>query len=95
MSALPLDGIRVLELGTTIAGPFCARLMGDFGAEVIKVEALEGDPIRTSGKRFQGTPLYAASLSRNKRLIAVDLRKPEGQDIIRKLVPKCDILVEN
>ena len=92
---LPLSGIRVLELGTTIAGPFCARLMGDFGAEVIKVEALDGDPIRSSGKRFQGTPLYAASLSRNKRLIAVDLRKPEGQDIIRKLIPQCDILVEN
>jgi len=91
----PLTGIRVLELGTTIAGPFCARLMGDFGAEVIKVEALDGDPIRASGKRFQGKPLYAASLSRNKRLIALDLRTPEGQEIIRKLIPKCDILVEN
>ncbi len=94
-TVLPLAGIRVLELGTTIAGPFCARLMGDFGAEVIKVEALDGDPIRVSGKRFKGKPLYAASLSRNKRLIAVDLRTPEGQDIIRKLIPKCDILVEN
>jgi crotonobetainyl-CoA:carnitine CoA-transferase CaiB-like acyl-CoA transferase len=92
---LPLAGIRVLELGTTIAGPFCARLMGDFGAEVIKVEALDGDPIRTTGKRFQGVPLYAASLSRNKRLVAVDLRKPEGQEIVRKLVPQCDILIEN
>jgi crotonobetainyl-CoA:carnitine CoA-transferase CaiB-like acyl-CoA transferase len=91
----PLTGIRVLELGTTIAGPFCARLMADFGAEVIKVEALDGDPIRISGKRFQGKPLYAASLSRNKRLIALDLRKPEGQEIIRKLVPQCDVLVEN
>ena len=91
----PLTGVRVLELGTTIAGPFCARLMADFGAEVIKVEALDGDPIRSSGKSFQGKPLYAASLSRNKRLIALDLRKPEGQEIIRKLIPQCDILVEN
>jgi crotonobetainyl-CoA:carnitine CoA-transferase CaiB-like acyl-CoA transferase len=91
----PLAGIRVLELGTTIAGPFTARLMADFGAEVVKVEALDGDPIRLSGKRFKGKPLYAASLSRNKRLIAVDLRTPEGQEIVRKLIPKCDILVEN
>lgn len=91
----PLTGIRVLELGTTIAGPFCARLMGDFGAEVIKAEALDGDPIRSAGKSFQGKSLYAASLTRNKRLIAIDLRKSDGQEIIRKLIPQCDILIEN
>lgn len=90
-----LEGVRVLELGTTIAGPFCARLLADFGAEVVKVEPLEGDPIRTSGKRFRDKPLYAASIMRGKQLIAIDLRTPEGQELIRKLVAKSDILVEN
>jgi crotonobetainyl-CoA:carnitine CoA-transferase CaiB-like acyl-CoA transferase len=90
-----MAGIKVLELGTTIAGPFCARLLADFGAEVIKVEPAEGDPSRVSGKRYKGKPLYAASLMRNKRLIVVDLRKPEGQVLIRRLVRKVDVLVEN
>lgn len=94
-SAGPLQGVRVLELGTTIAGPFCARLLADFGAEVIKVEPPEGDPIRVSGKRFQNKPLYAASLMRNKKLIVVDLRTPAGQDLIRRFVAKCDIVIEN
>lgn len=90
-----LEGVRVLELGTTIAGPFCARLLADFGAEVVKVEPLEGDPIRTTGKRFKDKPLYAASIMRNKQLVAIDLRTPEGQDLIRTLVAKSDILIEN
>jgi len=90
-----LDGVRVLELGTTIAGPFCARLLADFGAEVVKVEPLEGDPIRTTGKRFKDKPLYAASIMRNKQLVAIDLRTAEGQDLVRTLVAKSDILVEN
>jgi crotonobetainyl-CoA:carnitine CoA-transferase CaiB-like acyl-CoA transferase len=90
-----MAGVKVLELGTTIAGPFCARLLADFGADVIKVEPAEGDPSRVSGKRFKDKPLYAASLMRNKRLIVVDLRKPEGQDLIRRLVGRVDVLVEN
>ena len=90
-----LDGVRVLELGTTIAGPFCARLLADFGAEVVKVEPLEGDPIRTTGKRFKDKPLYAASLMRNKQLVAIDLRTPEGQDLVRQLADRSDILIEN
>ena len=90
-----MAGIKVLELGTTIAGPFCARLLADFGAEVIKVEPAEGDPSRLSGKRYKGKPLYAASLMRNKRLIVVDLRKPEGQGLIRRLVKRVDVVVEN
>ena len=90
-----MEGVKVLELGTTIAGPFCGRLLADFGAEVIKVEPLEGDPIRVSGKRYEGKPLYAASIMRNKQLIALDLRTGAGQDLVRQLVAKCDILIEN
>ncbi|RPI43109.1 MAG: CoA transferase, partial [Betaproteobacteria bacterium] len=59
-----LDGVRVLELGTTIAGPFCGRLLCDFGAEVVKIEPPEGDPIRGAGKVYQGKSLYAASILR-------------------------------
>jgi len=91
----PLAGYRVIELGSTVAGPFCGRLLADFGAEVIKVEPAEGDPVRTMGKRFHGKSLYAASIFRNKSLISVDLRKPEGQQIIRDLAAKSDVLVEN
>src|SRR3954465_2641676 len=91
----PLAGYRVLELGSTVAGPFCGRLLADFGAEVIKVEVPEGDPVRAMGKRLNGRSLYAASIFRNKSLISVDLRKKEGQDAIRRMVKNCDVLVEN
>jgi crotonobetainyl-CoA:carnitine CoA-transferase CaiB-like acyl-CoA transferase len=91
----PLEGYRVLEMGSTVAGPFCGRLLADFGAEVIKVEPAEGDPVRTMGKRFHGKSLYAASIFRNKSLISVDLRKGEGQEAIRRLAAKCDVVVEN
>lgn len=91
----PMHGIRVLELGTTIAGPFCARLLADFGAEVIKVEPAEGDPIRTSARRYKDKPLYATSLMRNKRLIVIDLRTAAGQDLVRRFVKKCDVVIEN
>lgn len=90
-----LEGVTVLELGTTIAGPFCGRLLGDFGAEIVKVEPLEGDPIRVSGKRYEGKPLYAASIMRNKDLVAIDLRTSEGQDLVRGLAAKSDVLIEN
>ena len=91
----PLSGYRVLELGSTVAGPFCGRLLADFGAEVLKVEEAQGDPVRTMGKRFHGKSLYAASIFRNKALISVDLRTPQGQEIVRELVKKCDLVVEN
>ena len=91
----PLHGVRVLELGTTIAGPFCARLLSDFGAEVIRVESAEGDPIRTAGKRYRGKPLHAASLMRNKRLVVIDLRVPAGQDLVKRFAAECDIVIEN
>lgn len=91
----PLSGCRVLELGSTVAGPFCGRLMADFGAEVIKVEPLEGDAVRSMGKRHEGVSLYAASIFRNKDLIAVDLRTEQGRDIVRKLAADSDFLIEN
>lgn len=91
----PLVGCRVLELGSIVAGPFCGRLFADFGADVIKVEPVEGDGIRSVGKRFKGKSLGASSILRNKSLISVDLRTPDGQDIIRKIASKCDIVIEN
>lgn len=91
----PLSGYRVLEMGSTVAGPFCGRLLADFGAEVIKVEPAEGDAVRSMGKRFHGKSLYAASIFRNKSLISVDLRTPQGQDAVRRIAAKCDVVVEN
>lgn len=91
----PLDGIRVLELGSSVAGPFCGRLLADFGAEVIKVEIAEGDPVRSMGKRLEGKSLYAASIFRNKRLVSIDLKTPRGRELVRGLAEKCDVMVEN
>ncbi len=91
----PLAGYRVLEMGSTVAGPFCGRLLADFGAEGIKVEDAAGDPVRTMGKRFHGVSLYAASIFRNKSLISVDLRKPGGQKLVGDLAAKSDVVVEN
>jgi crotonobetainyl-CoA:carnitine CoA-transferase CaiB-like acyl-CoA transferase len=91
----PLAGVRVLELGSSVAGPFCGRLFADFGAEVIKVEVAEGDAVRSMGKRVDGKSLYAASIFRNKRLISVDLKTEEGRALVRRIAEHCDVLVEN
>lgn len=91
----PLTGYRVLEIGSTVAGPFCGRLFADFGAEVVKVEVADGDLVRSMGKRKNGKSLYAASIFRNKEMISVDLRRPEGQELIRKLAAKSDFMIEN
>ena len=91
----PLAGYRVLEIGSTVAGPFCGRMLADFGAEVIKIEPPDGDPVRTMGKQFEGHSLYAASIFRNKKLISLDLREQKGREIARALAAKCDVLVEN
>jgi hypothetical protein len=90
-----LHGIRVLELGSTVAGPFCGRLLADFGAEVVKVEPPAGDALRSMGKHVDGKSLYAASILRNKRLISVDLSKPQGRAVIKRLIPRFDIVIEN
>ncbi len=91
----PLANVRVLELGSSVAGPFCGRLLADFGAEVIKVELAEGDPVRSMGKQFEGKSLYAASIFRNKRLISVDLRTPKGRELVKRLALASDVIVEN
>lgn len=95
MTARPLQGVRILELGSTIAGPFCARLLADFGAEVIKVEDPKGDVLRDFGAKYEGRSVYAASLLRNKRFLAIDLRTTEGRQIVADLVSHCDVVVEN
>jgi crotonobetainyl-CoA:carnitine CoA-transferase CaiB-like acyl-CoA transferase len=92
----PLEGIRVIEIGTLIAAPFAARLMAEFGAEVIKIEAPgDGDPLRKWRKLHQGTSLWWYLQSRNKKSIAVNLKSPEGIDIIRQLARNADVLIEN
>jgi formyl-CoA transferase len=92
----PLAGVRVLEMGSLIAGPFCAKTLADFGAEVIKVEPPgEGDPLRKWRKLRNGVSLWWHVQSRNKKSITCDLRKPEGQEIVRRLARHCDIVVEN
>jgi formyl-CoA transferase len=95
-AAGPLAGVRVLEMGTLIAGPFCARILAEFGAEVVKIEAPSGgDPLRTWRKLHQGTSLWWLAQARNKKSLAVDLKSPEGQDIVRRLAAVTDIVVEN
>ena len=92
----PLDGIKVLELGQLIAGPFATKILAEFGAEVIKIEPpLSGDPLRKWRLLHEGTSVWWASQSRNKKSVTVNLRSPEGQGIIRRLVKEVDILVEN
>jgi formyl-CoA transferase len=92
----PLSGIRVLELGTLIAGPFCGKTLADFGAEVIKVEPPgEGDPLRRWRKMRNGVSLWWHVQSRNKKSITVDLRQAEGQEIVRRLARECQVVIEN
>ena len=92
----PLAGIRVLELGALIAGPFCAKILAEFGADVVKLEPPKtGDPLRKWRHLEQGTSLWWHVQSRNKRSAAVDLRTPEGQAIARALATRADIVVEN
>lgn len=91
----PLRGHKVVELCSTIAGPVCARLLADFGADVIKIETAEGDPGRNFGAQVDGVSLYGASMYRNKQCIVLDLKQPEGRDIALKLLDQADVLVEN
>jgi crotonobetainyl-CoA:carnitine CoA-transferase CaiB-like acyl-CoA transferase len=91
----PLAGHRVVELCSTIAGPVCARLLADFGADVIKIESSEGDPGRNFGAQAEGISLYGTSMYRNKQCIVLDLKHPQGRDIALKLLDKADVLVEN
>lgn len=93
----PLSDIRVVELGQVIAGPFCGQLLGDLGADVIKIEPPRvGDVLRQWGRdAADGDSLWWRVTGRNKRSVTVDLRRPEGQEIVRRLVEEADVLVEN
>ena len=93
----PLADLRVIEMGTLLAGPFCGQILGDMGAEVIKVEPPDqGDPMRVWGRQKQGEPsLWWPVLARNKKAVTLDLRQPEGQQLLRELVGQADFLLEN
>ena len=93
---LPLQGLKVIELGSLIAGPFAARLLAEFGAEVIKIEAPDGgDPLRTWRKLHQGTSLWWYAQARNKKSVTVNLKVEEGQEIVRHLAKDADLVIEN
>jgi crotonobetainyl-CoA:carnitine CoA-transferase CaiB-like acyl-CoA transferase len=92
----PLAGIRVLELGTLIAAPFAARLLAEFGAEVVKVEAPgDGDPLRKWRKLHEGTSLWWYLQSRNKKSIAVDMKSADGLAVVKALAAQADVVIEN
>ncbi|QDI93128.1 CoA transferase [Salicibibacter halophilus] len=93
---LPLEGVRILELGTLIAGPFSGRLLADFGAEVIKVEPPDkADPLRNWGQNKDGQGLWWPISSRNKKSITLNLRESDGQELFKKLVTESDVIIEN
>ena len=95
-TALPLQGIKVVELGQLIAGPFAGKMLAEFGAEVVKIEPPgEGDPLRKWRKLYRGTSVWWQVQSRNKQSIALDLRHPKGQEIARELIRGADVVIEN
>ena len=95
-SPAALAGVRVVEMGQLIAGPFCGKTLGEFGAEVVKIETPgTGDPLRNWRLMKEGTSVWWQVQSRNKRSVALDLRAPEGQDIARRLIAEADVLIEN
>ena len=92
----PLSKLKVIEMGTLIAGPYCARLLAEFGADVVKVETPgEGDPLRKWRRLHEGTSLWWYAQARNKKSIAVNLREADGQAIVRRLAAGADVVVEN
>jgi len=92
----PLNGVRVIEIGTLIAAPFAARLMGEFGAEVIKIESMgQGDPLRKWRKLHEGTSLWWYLQSRNKKSLSLNLKSSEGIEIVKRLAESADVLIEN
>ena len=96
LKLLPLHGVKVIEMGQLIAGPFAGKTLADFGAEVIKVEPPgKGDPLRKWRKLHQGTSIWWQVQSRNKESIDLDLRQPQGQEVVRRLATEADVLIEN
>ena len=93
----PLDGLRVIEMGQLLAGPFCGQLLGDFGAEVIKLESPgAGDPMRQWGReQSDGKSLWWPVVARNKKSVTCNLRDEQGQQLARELIATADIVIEN
>jgi len=92
----PLSGVKVIEMGQLIAGPFCTRVLAEFGAQVIKIESPKGgDPLRQWRKLYEGTSLWWLLQARNKQSVTVNLKSAEGQEIVRRLAAQADIVVEN
>ncbi|HYH93236.1 MAG TPA: CoA transferase, partial [Candidatus Saccharimonadales bacterium] len=98
----PLDGLRVVDLSTVLAGPYCTMVLADLGADVIKVEPPEGDATRGWGPPWVGdaaagtrTAAYFLAVNRNKRSIRLDLKAPGGADVLKRLLSDADVLVEN
>jgi crotonobetainyl-CoA:carnitine CoA-transferase CaiB-like acyl-CoA transferase len=93
---MPLSGIRILDLTRIISGPYCTSILADMGAEVIKIETpREGDPVRHQGVIRDGLSWYFANYNRNKKSVTLDLYSQEGKDILRQLIPSCDVVIEN
>ena len=92
---LPLEGVRVLDLTNVMAGPYCTMVLGDLGAEVIKLESLDGDSTRNFEPKVNDESYCFAVLNRNKKSISVDLKSPAGKDIVLKLAARSDIVIEN
>jgi crotonobetainyl-CoA:carnitine CoA-transferase CaiB-like acyl-CoA transferase len=92
----PLEGIKVLDVSRVLAGPFCSMLLGDMGADVVKVERVgRGDDSRSVGLKFEGESSYFMVMNRNKRGVTLDFRNPEGLELLKKLACEADVLVEN
>lgn len=90
-----LAGLRVLDVATLFAGPLAATLLGDFGAEVVKIEHPRGDPARTHGASKNGVGLWWKMLARNKKAVTLYLGAPEGQELFRRMVAEADVVIEN
>ena len=92
----PLTGLRILDLTSVVLGPLATQILGDYGAEVIKVESLEGDLMRSNGVNLSPSmsSIYL-SINRNKQSLAIDLKTPAGKEVLRQLIPRVDALVHN
>jgi len=91
----PLSGLRVIEIGHFVAAPFCTRLLGDLGADIIKIEPPTGDPVRQWGGQVKGNSVWFSQHSRNKKSITLNLKNKAAVDIVLRLCAKADALVEN
>src|ERR1700756_5400105 len=92
----PLAGLRILDISTVVAGPYASTLLADLGAEVLKIEMPDGgDPLRRLAPHKNGIPLWWKVTNRNKKGITLDLRKPDGKELLGRLIARHDVLVEN